>query len=869
MNASFTVYFVGKHQNISLDNPSNVHLVIYRRPTITSVVSHSQHWEIKCPKGTPAGGTHINVFGNSLDNVKKPMIYVWYENKQYFGACEVKSSNLMKCRAPTINITNFNGKKLHKIHPEELQYGFNMDPFIGYENMSGYLGYLFKLFPDPIYKPFDNEKGIQNYTSDHLTINGEYLDLASNESDVTVKIGIEDCNVTSIARTQLTCKPPLKQPLNSINDTRGGTHELPNVTVIVGNTLRFNIGKLNYPQIPEPGILTKYTAIRITIIITLFLTSVAFMVAYRCKSTEKTLALKNLENIKKEMEITEQRVATECKETFVELQTDEVDFARDLTMDVIPFLNYKTFAMRTLFPNDEQHRVLRFERPEVLYKETELRLFEELVMNKTFLLHFIRTLESNPEFSMRDRVHVASLLMIALQSNMQYCTDILTTLLEELIVKSTKSHPKLLLRRTECVAEKMLSCWFTFLLYKFLRECVGKPLYHLFCAIKHQVEKGPVDAITGKARNTLSEDQLICNFIDFKPMTLSVSIGRYENIAVNVLDCDTISQVKEKSLDTIYCATPFSQRPIRKEYLDIEWQTGNTGIILHDFDMSSRQEEWERINTLNDYNVPDGAQLKLVPKESNSFSLDVMENNWHLVRQHADTTDKKEGKRSENLLSEIFLPRLVTTKGALQKYVDDLFKAIFTSGEHGSPVPLAIKYMFDFLDNQALKHNLTDPEVVHTWKSNALPFRFWVNLIKNPDFLFDIHKNFNVDPCLSVVAQAFVDSCSTNYHRLGTHSPSSRLIFARDIPGYKEMVNEYYSQIKSMKVSDQDMNEMLAVESRTHQAEFNTNWALHELYTYATKNNEHLTKTLKEDQISQELNLAHMLEQVHCIMRAE
>lgn len=43
-----------------------------------------------------------------------------------------------------------------------------------------------------------------------------------------------------------------------------------------------------------------------------------------------------------------------------------------------------------------------------------------------------------------------------------------------------------------------------------------------------------------------------------------------ENIEtpVKVLDCDTISQVKEKALDAIYRNTQFSQRPI-KEGLDL------------------------------------------------------------------------------------------------------------------------------------------------------------------------------------------------------------------------------------------------------------------------------------------------------------
>jgi len=49
----------------------------------------------------------------------------------------------------------------------------------------------------------------------------------------------------------------------------------------------------------------------------------------------------------------------------------------------------------------------------------------------------------------------------------------------------------------------------------------------------------------------------------------------------------------------------------------------------------------------------------------------------------------------------------------------------------------------------------------------SLLLRFWVNIIKNPNFVYDIHKPSIVDSCLSVVAQTFMDSCSTSEHRLG------------------------------------------------------------------------------------------------------
>lgn len=68
-------------------------------------------------------------------------------------------------------------------------------------------------------------------------------------------------------------------------------------------------------------------------------------------------------------------------------------------------------------------------------------------------------------------------------------------------------------------------------------------------------------------------------------------------------------------------------------------------------------------------------------------------------------------------------------------------------------VPMAVKYLFDFLDDAAEDCKIMDADVVHTWKNNALALRFWVNMIKNPEFVFDINKSHTVDACLSVIAQ--------------------------------------------------------------------------------------------------------------------
>ena len=74
---------------------------------------------------------------------------------------------------------------------------------------------------------------------------------------------------------------------------------------------------------------------------------------------------------------------------------------------------------------------------------------------------------------------------------------------------------------------------------------------------------------------------------------------------------------------------------------------------------------------------------------------------------------------------------------------------------------------------------------------SSLPLRFWVNVIKNPQFVFDIHKSSITDACLSVVAQTFMDSCSTSEHRLGKDSPSNKLLYAKDIPNYKSWVERW------------------------------------------------------------------------------
>ncbi|KAK1803364.1 hypothetical protein P4O66_004027 [Electrophorus voltai] len=623
---------------------------------------------------------------------------------------------------------------------------------------------------------------------------------------------------------------------------------------------------------------------------------------------------------------------------FAELQTDIHELTQELDGAGIPFLDYRTYAMRVLFPGIEDHPVLKEMEVRVQANvEKALTLFGQLLTKKHFLLTFIRTLEAQRSFSMRDRGNVASLIMTALQGEMEYATGVLKQLLSDLIEKNleSKNHPKLLLRRTESVAEKMLTNWFTFLLYKFLKstffqgECAGEPLFMLYCAIKQQMEKGPIDSITGEARYSLSEDKLIRQQIDYKTLTLHCVNPENENapeVTVKCLNCDTITQVKEKLLDAVYKGSPYSQRPKAGD-MDLEWRQGRMArIILQDEDITTKiDNDWKRLNTLAHYQVTDGSVIALVPKQNSAYNIsnsstftkslsryglmnikinwktifmakviysqelfvlsesmlrtasspDSLRSRtpmitpdlesgtklWHLVKNH-DHSDQREGDRGSKMVSEIYLTRLLATKGTLQKFVDDLFETIFSTAHRGSALPLAIKYMFDFLDEQADKHQITDSDVRHTWKSNCLPLRFWVNVIKNPQFVFDIHKNSITDACLSVVAQTFMDSCSTSEHKLGKDSPSNKLLYAKDIPNYKNWVERYYSDISRMAtISDQDMSAYLAEQSRLHLSQFNSMSALHEIYSYISKYKDEILSALQKDEQARKQRLRSKLEQ--------
>ncbi|XP_061689935.1 plexin-B1 isoform X2 [Syngnathoides biaculeatus] len=775
--------------------------------------------------------------------------------KQFTERCEVNSSSLMLCRSPVVDSSVWRSKVTVEFLLDNLRFdvkSLNLQPF-SYE-------------PNPILRPLNQQDPLKAYRynpGSFIQLEGENLDLAINKEEVLVLIGEGVCAVKTLTRNHLYCEPPQHQPPSGTDGKkRDSSDTLPEFTVHMGN-INFSLGKVQYdnlslatfPLEAQIGVGVGASIVALIVLI--------IVLVYRRKSKQ---ALRDYKKVQIQLENLETSVRDRCKKEFTDLMTEMMDMSNDLVGSGIPFLDYRMYAERIFFPGHREtplRRDLDVQECRRQTVEQGLVQLSNLLNSKLFLTKFIHTLESQRTFSPRDRAYVASLLTVALHGKLEYFTDILKTLLNDLVEQYVAKNPKLMLRRTETVVEKLLTNWMSICLYAFLRDSAGECLYMLFRAIKHQVDKGPVDAVTGKAKYTLNDNRLLREDVEYKTLTLNVlvqggGINDCQPLPSKVLDCDTITQVKEKLLDQVYKGISFSYRP-HTDSVDLEWRSGVAGhLILSDEDLTSVvQGNWKRLNTLQHYKVPDGATIALVPRHTKHIHHDnhdyvagektpMLEDAeeggmrlWHLVKasEESELPKHRRGSLRERerakAIPEMYLTRLLSMKGTLQKFVDDLFTVILSASR---PVPLAVKYFFDLLDDQARQHCISDPETIHIWKTNSLPLRFWINIVKNPEFIFDVQVSDHVDAVLSVIAQTFMDSCTIAEHKLGRDSPINKLLYARDIPRYKQMVERYYADIRqTISASDQEMNSSLAELSRNYSGELNYLVALHELYKYINK----------------------------------
>uniref|UniRef100_A0A8B9U0K9 Plexin C1 n=1 Tax=Anas zonorhyncha TaxID=75864 RepID=A0A8B9U0K9_9AVES len=570
---------------------------------------------------------------------------------------------------------------------------------------------------------------------------------------------------------------------------------------------------------------------------------VAFIVT-RYKSKELT------RKQSQQLELLEYEIRKEIREGFAELQMDELDVVD--SFGTVPFLDYKHFAIRTFFPESGGFASIFSEdmpqSRDQTRKDESFNMLHALICNKNFLVTLIHTLEKQKNFSVTDRCLFASFLTIALQTKLVYLTQILEVLTKDLMEQSSNVQPKLLLRRTESVVEKLLTNWMSVCLSGFLRETIGEPFYLLVTTLNQRINKGPVDAITCKALYTLNEDWLLWQVSEFKTVTLNVIFEKIpenesgdacQTIQVNVLDCDTIGQTKEKSLQAFLNKNGFLYglqmdeiglgKCVTRELLDID----GTSEVLED--------GIRKLNTIGHYEV----SMKTIP-----MSVDYSDEHCHLILPDSEANKDVKGAghkgKQKFKVKEMYLTKLLSTKVAIHSVVENLFRSIWSLPNNKAPV--AIKYFFDFLDAQAESKKITDPDVVHIWKTNSLPLRFWVNILKNPQFVFDIKKTSHIDGCLSVIAQAFMDAFSLAEQTMGKEAPTNKLLYAKDIPLYKKEVKAYYKAIRDLpQLTTSEVDEFLTQESKKHENEFNEEVALIEIYKYIVKYYDEIVSKLERE----------------------
>ncbi|XP_061310584.1 plexin-C1 [Pezoporus flaviventris] len=614
------------------------------------------------------------------------------------------------------------------------------------------------------------------------------------------------------------------------------------------------LGNFEHEVKPTSSHIYLYVLILLPIVVGVI---IAAFIVTRYKSKELT------RKQSQQLELLEYEIRKEIREGFAELQMDELDVVD--SFGTVPFLDYKHFALRTFFPESGGFASIFSEdmpqSRDQTSKDESFNMLHALICNKNFLVTLIHTLEKQKNFSVKDRCLFASFLTIALQTKLVYLTHILEVLTKDLMEQSSNVQPKLLLRRTESVVEKLLTNWMSVCLSGFLRETIGEPFYLLVTTLNQRINKGPVDAITCKALYTLNEDWLLWQVSEFKTVTVNIIFEKIpenesgdacQTIQVNVLDCDTIGQAKEKSLQAFLNKNGFLYG-LQLDEIGLELVSEEQQRELLDIDGSSEvmEDGIRKLNTIGHYEISNGATIKVFKKKVTTRSdVDYSDEHCHLILPDSEANKDVKGAghkgKQKFKVKEMYLTKLLSTKVAIHSVVEKLFRSIWSLPNNKAPV--AIKYFFDFLDAQAESKKITDPDVVHIWKTNSLPLRFWVNILKNPQFVFDIKKTSHIDGCLSVIAQAFMDAFSLAEQTLGKEAPTNKLLYAKDIPHYKEEVKAYYKAIRDLPpLTTSEVEEFLTQESKKHENEFNENVALNEIYRYIAKYHEEIDSKLERE----------------------
>uniref|UniRef100_A0A915PVS6 Sema domain-containing protein n=1 Tax=Setaria digitata TaxID=48799 RepID=A0A915PVS6_9BILA len=718
-----------------------------------------------------SGGRLITVRGENLNSVLNAKMFVTSANSEEgavseLSDCHAHNSTLMKCISPRVSLPS-------DISPSTLTrwpVAFVMD---GVQSVLDFRGRIqLSIASDPQFVPF---KGVHIQKAEQLLLlEGNRLSLAASSEEYQVFIGASRCIVIVVEAKQLLCRTPQTEP--EATDEKGnivdGNHPL--VVVILGS-LRYELGFLEYE------VSFRISMIRLVPLLftTAFLLFIAWLFYVLCKN--KNRREREYKRIQMKMEELESSVRNECKQAFAELQTDVIDLKMTADNQSIPFHNKTEFCIRILYRNARLNNGLLHNRQflsspvntkSALAKSPE---FKYLLRNIQFLLKLVEIVDNDVWYTLENKCALSSLVVGSLLDDMRYCTEVVFVILNHHITLSLKKcEPHIIFRQSGSLAEQIFTVWFTLCFLDSFKDGPGQSVYLLYKALKCQIERGPLDAITGVARYSLNESKLLRRPLDVTTVQLLVIPLESFNqspILLRALSCDTITQVKKKLLDIIYNNEPFSVR-LSVDQFHLECCT----IILSDDD-GIEEGGIKKLKCLGDYNIAENTVLAMQSAGTNSYQKNCVGNK----------------DSEETSIPEMFLTRLLTSKEMVQKFVDGFMESVIYKDEIKCP-PL-ILFVFHTFDEIASKNNLMDETAVRSWKVNIWILRFWVNILSNIDYVLDVERIPAVDSSLAVIAQTMVDAFSSASYMIGKESPSSKLLFAKDVKKYRIRATNFFQSV--------------------------------------------------------------------------
>ncbi|XP_038061354.1 plexin-B-like, partial [Patiria miniata] len=779
-------------------------------------------------------------------------------------------------------------------------------------------------FNDPLY---ENEDGIEERTGPELTVKGARLNLAITNEEVTVYVGKSLCTAVTVGAGALSCKLPVDAPAAGdylgMNATRG----LPVVWVIHGTTLSFNIG---YFQYPVDNTVLIVCVVSVGVLVLAGLLAVGLYKKSKGAQEEVDKRLDDIDNVQAkladDMRTAFAELQTDVSDVTSDLEGIGMPFNshREYATNML-FIGQDTKPMTTDPENPEEHVEKAMKKfSDALGNKTFLLMFLQTLDAQSkaklsvkdrgaiaSLLTVIMVAEGKLDY-LSDVLFslMAKLVQDELDANRPRQLFRRTeTILEKLLSNWI----------TLCLYDSLKdhTAYPLFVLYRAIK-----------CHSEHgpmDIISGQAK-FTLSDEKLLTEDIDYREMV----LTVIVNNADGETKEVKVLDVDTISQVKEKILDAIHRSQPYSRRPSADQVDLEWHAGANGRQILRDVDHTSvTSDGWKRVNTLRFYHVPNKSTMALLggssgtqkpasddnvyvnfgsddtqasasasnympmkpasrPPRSNRFTMveapDDDAKIWHLLKcEESDygsadaSATKRRNKRLSKRLSmiasrpkkrirELYIPRLISTKGTIQDYINRMFQAILNA----DTAPKAVKYLFDFFDSQAVRHSIQDSEAVRTWKGNSLSLRFWSNAIRRPDFIFDIRPSRSVESSLGIIAQAFYDAHNASDQKLSKDSDLSKLLFNKDLPRIQSLVEDYYDGISNKpRVTLQELNNEMSQTSQSFTGLFSKLSTLLQLWHYVKKYNTKIVEACEDDDACKNEHLAYKLVEVETILDNE